>query len=98
MTTFDNRNRGAIWPNDQMRPDKKDPEFTGSVTVVCPCCERDSEFWVNAWKRKPDAKQGAPSLSFGVKPKGQQAQQPSQGAQPPSQPPPEDDFSDPIPF
>jgi len=60
MSEYDNTNRGAIWPNDRMRDGKKDPEFTGSLNVD------GVDYWVSAWKRKADAKQGAPSLSFSV--------------------------------
>lgn len=60
MTDYDNTNRGAIWPNDRMREGKKDPEFTGSLDVD------GVDYWVSAWRRKPDAKPGSPSLSFSV--------------------------------
>lgn len=63
--SYDNTNRGAIWPNEKMRPDKSDPHFTGSINI------EGREYWLNAWKRKPDAKQGAPFLSFAVSPKEQ---------------------------
>ena len=57
---YDNTNRGALWPNDRMRSDKKDPEFTGSLNVD------GVDYWVKGWKKKPDAKPGAPSLSIKV--------------------------------
>ena len=60
MTEYDNTNRGAIWPNDRMREGKQDAQFTGSLNVD------GVEYWVNAWKRKPDAKEGSPSLSFSI--------------------------------
>ena len=66
MSDYDKTNRGAIWPNDRIRPDKQDPQFTGSVNAVCPHCNNDSDYWVSAWKRKPDAKEGSPSLSFSL--------------------------------
>lgn len=53
-------NQGAIWPNDRMREGKSDPEFTGSLNV------EGVEYYVNAWRRKPDAKPGSPSLSFSL--------------------------------
>ena len=87
MTQYDDTNRGAIWPNDRMREGKKDPEFTGQLNVD------GREYWVSAWKRKPDAKEGAPSLSFTVNPKdANKAPNPSRSAPPP------DDFEDEIPF
>ena len=79
MSDYDNTNRGQIWRND-----KKDtpahPDFKGSINV------EGVEYWVSAWKRKPDANPKAPALSFSVKPKEQQPQ------------PAQADFDDPIPF
>lgn len=66
---YDNTNRGAIWPNTKMRPDKQDPHFTGNLNV------NGQEFYVNAWKKGPDAKNEAPSLSFSIKPKEEQNHQ-----------------------
>lgn len=63
MTEYDNTNRGSIWKNEKMRHDKNDPEFTGSLNV------NGTEYWVSAWKRKPDASDKAPALSFSIKPK-----------------------------
>ncbi len=87
MTEYDNTNRGAIWPNDRMREGKQDAHFTGSVNV------EGVEYWVNAWKRKPDAKEGSPSLSFSLNRKDQ-----NHAPNPGNQSPPADDFSDEIPF
>jgi len=88
MTEYDNTNRGAIWPNDRMREGKKDPEFTGSLNVD------GVEYWVSAWKRKPDAKVGAPSLSFSVNRKDtNRAPNPAK-----EQPVVDDPFRDEIPF
>ena len=87
MTDYDNTNRGAIWQNDRMREGKQDPQFTGSLNVD------GVEYWVSAWKRKPDAKQGSPSLSFSVnKKEANKAPNPGNQAQP------ADDFEDDIPF
>jgi len=61
------------------------PDFTGSLNV------EGVEYWVSAWKRKPDASPNAPSLSFSIKPKDQQPQQYSQPQQ-------ADQFSDDVPF
>ena len=89
MSEYDNTNRGSIWPNDRMREGKKDPEFTGSLNVD------GVEYWVSAWKRKPDANPKAPSLSFSVNRKDENRapnpqSQPAQDA--------ELDFDDSIPF
>lgn len=80
--SYDNTNRGAIWPNDRMREGKQDPQFTGSLNV------EGREYWVKAWRKKPDAKEGAPSLSFVIDPKDEQ-KAPNPGP---------DDFDDDIPF
>ena len=80
MTEYDNTNRGQIWMNDK-KTTPNHPDFTGSLDV------NGVEYWVSAWKRKPDANPKAPALSFSVKPKE---------AQP--EPKPEPDFDDPIPF
>ena len=88
MSDYDNTNRGAIWPNDRMREGKKDPEFTGNLNV------EGVEYWFNAWKRKPDAKPGSPSLSFSINRKDA-----NNAPNPQSQPPaPDPDFDDDIPF
>lgn len=70
MSEYDNTNRGSLWKNDKMRPDKQDPEFTGTVNVG------GAEYWVSAWKRKPDAKPTAPALTFTVKRKEKGAKSP----------------------
>lgn len=59
---YDNTNRGAIWPNDRQETERH-PDFTGSLNV------EGKEYWVSAWKKKPDASDKAPVLSFSVKAK-----------------------------
>jgi hypothetical protein len=59
---YDNKNRGAIWKNDDKREDNH-PDFKGSLNVD------GVEFWVSAWKRKEDAGPKSPALSFSIKPK-----------------------------
>jgi hypothetical protein len=59
---FDDRNRGSIWKNEK-KESEKHPDFTGSLNVD------GKDYWVSAWKRKPDASERAPALSFSVKPK-----------------------------
>ena len=78
---YDNTNRGSIWKNDKKETEKH-PDFTGSLNV------EGVEYWVSAWKRKPDANPKAPALSFSIKAKEQQAPQAA----------PQADFDDPIPF
>lgn len=83
MTDYDNTNRGQIWGNDRKETDKH-PDFTGSLNV------EGVEYWVSAWKRKPDANPKAPSLSFSIKKKEQK--------QPVDYAPQQNDINDSIPF
>ena len=87
MTQYNNTNRGQIWGNDKKEKDTH-PDFKGTINV------EGKEFWLSAWKRKPDSHPKAPALSFSVQPKeGQEPQQPAQ----PVQPAAETAFDD-IPF
>tara|TARA_B110000503_G_scaffold139464_1_gene227918 strand:- start:588 stop:875 length:288 start_codon:yes stop_codon:yes gene_type:complete len=61
MTQYDETNRGSCWPNKKKRPDKKDPDFTGSINVD------GHDYWFDAWRKAEGAKENAPSLSFRVK-------------------------------
>ena len=70
---YDDRNRGSIWKNEKKETDKH-PDFTGSLNVD------GKDYWVSAWKRKPDASDRAPALSFSVKQKDGKPQ--SAGAAP----------------
>lgn len=72
--SYDNTNRGQIWPNDRKEKDTH-PDFKGSVNVD------GKEYWVSAWKRKPDANPKAPSLSFSVQPKEDSGNVPQQAPQ-----------------
>jgi hypothetical protein len=57
MTEQNNDMRGAIWAND--RKDKEThPDFRGQAMI------NGVEYWVSAWRRKPDANPKAPALSF----------------------------------
>ena len=76
---YDNTNRGSIWKNEKKETEKH-PDFTGSLNV------EGVEYWVSAWKRKPDAKENAPALSFSIKRKEQAPKAVEPG------------FDDPIPF
>ena len=74
---YDDSNRGKVWKNDRKEKDT-DADFTGSQNVVCPKCNRASDYWINAWKRKPDANPKAPALSWSTRPKdGGQPRKPS---------------------
>ena len=86
--SYDNDNRGSIWPNKKREKDTH-PHFTGSATVG------GVEYWVSAWKRGENAAEGSPSLKFSFKPKEerQSTQEPRRAA------PLRDDFvDDEIPF
>jgi hypothetical protein len=63
---YDNENRGSIWKNDKKETEKH-PDFTGSLNV------NGQEFWVSAWKRRPDQSDKAPALSFSIKAKDGQS-------------------------
>ncbi len=59
---YDNTNKGAIWPNKN-RKEETHPHFNGSLNV------EGVEYWVDAWKRPENAREGSPSLRFRVKKK-----------------------------
>ena len=71
--SYDNTNRGQIWQNDRKEKDTH-PDFKGSINVD------GVEFWVSAWKRKPDANPKAPSLSFSIQKKDEPTQEQPQAA------------------
>ena len=85
--SYDNTNRFSLWPNDRRRDGKQDSHFTGTINVD------GVEYWIDGWKRKPEAKQGAPSLSGTIRRKDEQ-----KAANPQAQETPQDDFDDSIPF
>lgn len=68
MAERDDTNRGAIWKNDDKQNDRH-PDFKGSLNVG------GIEYWVSAWKRRPDQSAKAPALSFSIKPKDEKHQQ-----------------------
>jgi hypothetical protein len=59
---IDQTNRGAIWKNEK-RAKETDADFTGSLDID------GKQYWVNAWKRSPDAAPNSPALKFTVRPK-----------------------------
>tara|TARA_R100000951_G_scaffold116383_2_gene127947 strand:+ start:3921 stop:4142 length:222 start_codon:yes stop_codon:yes gene_type:complete len=50
-------NEGAIWGNKRKEKETH-ADFTGNATID------GVEYWINAYKRKPDASPNAPSLKF----------------------------------
>jgi hypothetical protein len=95
MSNYDNKNRGQIWPNDKKEKDTQ-PDFKGSVNV------EGVEYWVSAWKRRPDANPKAPSLTFSVQAKDAVHErgmaQARQTMADPATAGGQDDFDDDIPF
>jgi len=85
MTQYDNTNRGQIWGNDK-KESERHPDFKGDINVG------GKEYWLSAWKRKPDANPKAPALSFSVQAKD--SQQAPQAQTAPPQAAPVDDFDD----
>ena len=83
MTDYTNTNRGSIWKNDKKEKDTH-PDFTGKLDV------EGVEYWVSAWKRKPDAGPKAPALSFSVKRKDEAPQR----ERTPAPAAPADEFAD----
>lgn len=93
MADYDNNNRGALWPNREKASDTH-ADFTGTINI------EGVEYFLNGWKRKPDASDKAPSLSVSVKRKDKQPnaapakQDPISSGRPQSR----DAMSDDIPF
>lgn len=83
---FDKTNTGTLSKNDRMRPDSRDPEYTGSLNVD------GVEYWVSAWVKTagPNAqKPGAKFFSLALNPKDKPKAKPAPKAAAPA-----DDFQD----
>ena len=89
---YDNTNRGAIWPNDRKEKETH-PDYKGSANIG------GVEYWVAAWKRRPDASDNYPILKFAFEQK-EQRQANTSGEQRRSKPQKtvQPDFDDDIPF
>ena len=92
---YDNTNRGAIWKNENRRPEKNDPHFQGNINVG------GVDYQLSGWKTDPEKLQQNPKtplVSFSVRPKQeyQPSAQPQQASAP--TPPPSKDVNDEIPF
>ena len=75
MSQYDNTNRGQVWVNDK-KDSERHPDLKGSINVD------GKEFWLSAWKKKPDANPKAPVLSFSIQAKDEQAAPKPQAAAP----------------
>jgi hypothetical protein len=97
MSEYDNTNRVSIWGNRDKREGKQDADYTGTVNV------EGKEYFINLWKRKPDANPKSPALSGNIKAKDKVNQagmdQAKAAAQPDNAAPSGSEFdSDDIPF
>jgi hypothetical protein len=62
MTQYDNTNRGAIWRNEKKRPDKRDPDFTGTINVD------GAEYYLSGWLPDPERKgPKTPAMTYSVR-------------------------------
>lgn len=98
---YDNNNTGMLAKNERMREGKKDPEYTGFVTVD------GQEYWLKAWLREGkegSRMEGKKFFSLALDPKEAQAPapraaRPAAPARPARQPAPQhDDMDDDLPF
>lgn len=76
--SYDNTNSGVLFINDRKRPDKKDPDRTGSINV------EGVEYFLDGWLKE---KNGKTFLSLSVKRKDKQPGQPQQQREPQERPP-----------
>ena len=86
---YDNTNRGAIWKNENRRPDKNDPHFQGNINID------GVDYQLSSWKTDPEKLQQNPKMplmSFSVRPQQPRTQQASAPT------PPAQDVNDEIPF
>jgi hypothetical protein len=60
-TTYDNRNRGALFSERDKKTKDDDRDYSGSINV------EGTEFWLSAWIKT--SKKGTKFLSLSVKPK-----------------------------
>jgi hypothetical protein len=86
MTDYDNNLRGALFKNERKRPDKKDPDYTGTCQIA------GVEFFIDSWIN--EAKTGAKYMALKFKMKGHRA---VVGEAPPPAAEPEP-LNDEIPF
>jgi hypothetical protein len=85
MTDYDNRNRGALFRNDDKDPnDDRDRDYNGTLDI------EGTEYWISGWVRT-SKKSGRKYLSLSVKPKVEKPAESERKS-------PAEDFNDRIPF
>jgi hypothetical protein len=80
---FDNRNRGALFKNEE-KDGENDREYSGTLDV------EGTEYWISGWVRT-SRKTGKKYLSLSVKPKVEKPAESERKS-------PAEDFDDRIPF
>jgi hypothetical protein len=71
MTTYDNRDRGVLFNNQDRKEKPTDADYGGTLNVD------GKEFWLNGWIK--ESKTGKKFMSLSVKPKNAEAaKQPKQ--------------------
>ncbi len=90
-------NKGALFRNNRMRPDKQDPQMTGDALIQCPYCKQTSDHWIKAWTNtKQSDGERYQGLSFEAK--KEQQDKSLAVAQPPVKDEAPAEFNDDIPF
>ena len=98
-------NSGIVHINER-RQTESHPTHSGQLTVLCPCCNKVSGFWISAWVNEFRSGQkipGARYFSLKIKPKDQPKAQAkptaaTRGLDPGPEPdvPPDEDSDNPI--
>lgn len=83
---YDNNLSGALFRNDDKRPDKQDPDYRGNAEV-----DR-KQFWIDAWIN--ESRDGKRYMKLKFRPKLAA----EQSAVPHKEPAKAEDFDDDIPF
>ncbi len=91
---YDNRNRIALWKNEDREKDTH-PTHRGHGEVVCDACKHVTEVWASGWVRRKDQSEKAPAMSISIEPKDAKYLKDAVGKD--TAAPPED-FDDDIPF
>ena len=63
MTTYNNDNSGALFKNDRKRPDRQDPDYTGTAELA------GVAYYVDAWVNDVKTQPGRKFLKLKFKPK-----------------------------